>query len=92
MLKVEYHSVSDYILSGHTEDYRIERPVYYVNHDGIIAAAVEMIEKFNLDSVDVCGKYTGELLLTVYNEIEDEFDDDVDESFYNPYMGCDCYD
>lgn len=29
------------------------------------------------------------------DDFEDEdydYDDDVDESFYDPYLGCDCYD
>lgn len=27
-----------------------------------------------------------------FGDDEDEYCDDVDESFYNPYMGCECYD
>lgn len=28
---------------------------------------------------------------TYEDEDFEDFDDDVDESFYDPYMGCDCY-
>lgn len=91
MLKVKNHVFTSCILSASRGEYSIRRELYNVNHDGMVAGAVEMIEEFNLDSVDVCDARTGELLLTVYDEIEDEFDDSVDESFYNPYMGCDCY-
>jgi hypothetical protein len=92
MLKIKYHSVSDCVLTGYRDGYGIERPINHVDHDEMVAAAVEMIEKFDLDEVDVSDAHTGEVYLTVYDEIEDEFDDSVDESFYNPYMGSDCYD
>lgn len=65
-----------------------------------LADAIEYAERdwVARDGADGCifDSDTGEVLVLISKDEEDydneDYIDDVDETFYDPYMGCDCWD
>lgn len=70
------------------------------NYDGFVelGQALEWVEEHWVEGdgcdVDIIDSDTGEILVHCTDDEDpyDEWDDDVDELFYNPYMGCDDFD
>ena len=48
---------------------------------------VEFCENLNITDVEE----TAEIPLDMFEDEEPDFPDDVDETNYDPYMGCDCF-
>ena len=66
------------------KDYMSRRATYL---DGQLAILHTLIEE--VEDMIYAEQEQGDLL---YSEENFDFEDDVDETNYNPYMGCDCYD
>ena len=61
-------------------------------YDNYKKAANAIIEEVRFGEADEPADWRFEITEDVdKDEFDFDFEDDVDESFYDPYMGCDCF-
>lgn len=92
-MKCEFWATGNFVvLDGKSGNYRDDSPHFSNLQDAVDYIEENWIEGDGCDA-DIVSGDTGEILLHFEDETDyDDWSDDVDESFYNPYMGCDDFD
>jgi hypothetical protein len=86
-LKCEYVSLSREYEDECARDYMSRSATYMDGKLAMLYKVIEILEDANDDAI------VNELVDSCFEDEEDyDFEDDVDESNYDPYMGCDCFD
>lgn len=83
-LKAKYDTLNSEYVDECARDYMSRRATYL---DGQLAILHTLIEE--VEDMIYAEQEQGDL---PYDEEDFDFEDDVDETNYDPYMGCDCYD
>lgn len=56
------------------------------------ADVMEYTQDYAISDIALTDMTTGEVLWNLADDDRDDYNDDVDESNYDPYLGCDSYD
>lgn len=97
-MKVEFTNPAHrYIVCYFGHDHEWEDAVPYEDiNDALAAAEREIDDRLQALGAHIIDAETGEIYASCYYDFDSEedddypdWDDDVDETFYNPYMGCD---
>lgn len=83
-LRAKYTTINNEYVDECAKDYMSRRATYLDGQLAILATLIQEVE----DMV-YAEEEQGDL---PYDEEDFDFEDDVDETNYDPYMGCDCYD
>ena len=83
-LKAKYETLNNEYVEECARDYMSRRATYL---DGQLAILHTLIEE--VEDIVYAGEEQGDL---PYDSSDFDFEDDVDETNYDPYAGCDCYD
>jgi hypothetical protein len=83
-LKAKYETLNNEYLEECARDYMSRRATYL---DGQLAILYTLIQE--VEDMLYAEEEQGDL---PYDPSDFDFEDDVDETNYDPYAGCDCYD
>lgn len=92
MINIDYCFNNSFSVYASNEEMRVSTPVRNMSLNQAVDIARGLIIRHNFVRADVVDGTTGEVFVTLEKEEESDYFDDVDESAYNPFLGCDFWD